>query len=136
MKEYKKSYLGLWLWVIGFCAASFSVLFFPEGTNNHLLIFVITNVISIGIFILLLMIYLLESVYWINGTTFEAAEKAGSERRKEFAMLHVKPFAFFAAAYLVYSTVSLLVNFPFGIDIAINCIGIIVAAFSTLKYKL
>ena len=133
--EYKKSYFGFWMWLIGFCGLYTLCCFLPK-LEIRLLIAILDNIMSIGIFILTLIIYITEKIYWYNSTDYETALNAGSERRKAFAMAHMKRFGGFAALYLVYSIISILTGIPYGIDITVAVIGTIVAALSTISIKL
>lgn len=135
MEVYKKSYTGFAVWLIGFCVVVVGVCFLPN-LSTQLTLAVVDNASTIGIFILTLLIYQTESVYWYNGTSYEDAKAAGSERRKAFAMAHMKRFGYFALAFLAYTVVSLMLGIPYGFDIVIACVGILIAALSTLKIKL
>ena len=42
----------------------------------------------------------------------------------------------FALVFLAYTVVSLMLGIPYGFDIVIACVGILIAALSTLKIKL
>ena len=75
-------------------------------------------------------------MYWINGVSFEQARDAGSERRRAFAMAHLKPFAVVALGYAAFTMVMHLCGVHFWIDIAVFCIALTGAAFSTIKIKL
>ena len=135
MEKYKKSYWGFVLWLIGFCVACFACVFLPK-TSTQILIAVIDNIMIIGCFILTFIIYKTEYVYWYNGTCYEEAKEAGTERRKKFALLHMKRFGYFALAFLIYSIVSVWIGLPYGIDIAVATIGIVGVAISTINIKL
>ena len=135
MEVYKKSYSGFVIWIIGFCVVVVGACFLPN-LSTQLTLAVVDNASTIGIFILTLLIYQTESVYWYNGTSYEDAKAAGSERRKAFAMAHMKRFGYFALAFLAYTVVSLMLGIPYGFDIVIACVGILIAALSTLRIKL
>lgn len=50
-------------------------------------------ILSIGLYILMLIIYKGEYVCWINGgPSYEEAKLAGSEKRKEYARAHLDKF--------------------------------------------
>ena len=51
-------------------------------------------------------------------------------------MAHMKRFGYFALVFLAYTVVSLTLGIPYGFDIVIACVGILIAALSTLKIKL
>ena len=135
MEVYKKSYTGFVIWLIGFCVLTVGACFLPN-LNTQLTLAVVDNACTIGIFILTFLIYQTEYVYWYNGTSYEDAKAAGSERRKAFALAHMKRFGYFALAFLAYTVVSLMLGIPYGFDIVIACVGILIAALSTLKIKL
>ncbi|MBE5938271.1 MAG: hypothetical protein E7265_09620 [Lachnospiraceae bacterium] len=135
MTEYKKSYLGFVIWIVAYCVCCFSVCFI--GINDvQIIIAIVDNFTTISLFLLTAIIYKTEAIYWYNGTEFEEAREAGSERRKRFAAAHMYRFGLFAAAFLVYSIISVFVGIPFGVDITIASVGIIAVAISTVNIKL
>lgn len=97
--EYRKSYRGLALWLAGYLAAALLPMLLPEGTDAGLVMRLVFNLTSAAIAALMWIIWRTESVYWINGTTFEQARDAGGERRRAFAAAHLKVFARFAVGY-------------------------------------
>lgn len=107
MKEYKKSYLGFVLWIIGFCIALSACAFLPE-TDIHITVAVLDNIMTVGCFILSFIIYKTEYVYWYNGTSYEDAKAAGTERRKKFALEHMKRFGFLQCVILFTVSLQLL----------------------------
>lgn len=135
MEVYKKSYTGFVLWLIVFCVISVGACFLPN-LSTQLTLAIVDNACTIGIFILTFLIYQTGYVYWYNSTSYEDAKAAGSERRKAFALAHMKRFGSFALAFLVYSVASLMVGLPYGFDIAIACVGILAVALSTINLKL
>ena len=86
--------------------------------------------------LLMLMIYVSEKVYWINGVTFEKAVEAGSERRKAFAKKHLTVFACAAAFFVVISAFLNAFHMHVMIDTAVFTVIEIIAAVRTIKYKL
>ena len=134
--EYRKSYRGLVLWLAGYTASAFSPLLVPEGTDAGLTLRLVQNLTSLGIVVLIWIIWRTESVYWINGVTFEQARDAGSERRRAFAAAHLKPFGLFALAYAAFSAFMQLRGYSLVIDIAVFTVGIIAVAISTTRIKL
>ena len=85
---------------------------------------------------LMAIIWKTESVYWINGTSFEQARDAGSDRRREFAAAHLRVFGRFALGYVVFSAIMQWRGVTWGVDLAVFCVGLIGAAIGTLKVKL
>lgn len=131
MKE-EKSYLGLVLWTIGYMAAVALCIFLPE----EWMLRGVMQVTSLGVCALILMIYVNEKVYWINGVTYEEALKAASADRKRFAMRHLKLFGGFAAAYLLFSILSAALHWSEWWDFFVGCIGLIAAAVASSSIKL
>lgn len=135
MEVYKKSYAGFVIWLIVFCAIVTGACFLPN-LSTQLTLAIVDNASTIGIFILTFMIYQTGYVYWYNSTSYEDAKAAGSKRRKAFALAHMKRFGYFALEFLVYTVISLMLGIPYGVDITIAWVGILIAAVSTLKIKL
>lgn len=135
MEVYKKSYAGFVIWLIAFCAIVIGACFLPN-LSTQLTLAIVDNASTIGIFILTFMIYQTGYVYWYNSTSYEDAKAAGSKRRKAFALAHMKRFGYFALEFLVYTVISLMLGIPYGVDITIAWVGILIAAVSTLKIKL
>lgn len=133
--EYKKSYRGFVIWMIAFCAAIFGAAYLSMP-DIHFTVALLGNIMTISIFLLAFIIYKTDSVYWYTGIEFEEARDAGRERRDKFALAHTKRFGYLAAAYLIYSIVSLLLNIPYGFDITLVLIVIVAAAISTINIKL
>ena len=94
------------------------------------------NIVVISIFVLSLIIYLTENVYWYNGVEFSEALEAGTEKRKAYALSHMKRFGGFTGIFIVYSCISILIGIPKGIDIIIAVVGLITTAISTIHIKL
>ena len=135
MEVYKKSYTGFVIWLIGFCVIVVGACFLPN-LGTQLTLAVVDNASTIGIFILTLMIYQTESVYWYNGTSYEDAKAVGSERRKAFALAHMKRFGYLALISLAYSVVSLMVGIPYGFDVTIACARFFSAAIVWLRNRI
>ena len=135
MKEYKKSYKGFVLWLTAFCAACFACAFF-EGVPTQILVAILDNVMTLSLFVLSFIVYKTEYIYWYNGTSYEAAKEAGTERRKKFALEHMKRFGYFALGFLVYSVVSVILGIPYWIDIVVVTVGIVAVAIGTMNIKL
>lgn len=133
--ELKKSYKGLVWWVIIFTAVLF-LFCFVRIEDEGLITRLICAEMNCGVAGLAYMIYRNEAVYWYNGTEYEEAVAAGSERRKAFAKKHLDRFAVCAAATLLYSSAAQALGWPFWIDIVLATVALIAAAISTVKIKL
>ncbi|MBE5786511.1 MAG: hypothetical protein E7324_03110 [Clostridiales bacterium] len=132
--ELKKSYKGLVFWVLGYTTAIFCPLFFTHDTA--LVIRLTMNITTAGMALLCGIILKTEAVYWFNGTEYEEAVKAGTERRKAFARKHFDVFFWFATLYFLFSVLMHLLQASFWIDFSVGCIGLIAAAISTIRFKL
>ena len=80
--EYRKSYRGLVLWLVGYTALSLAPTLLPEGTDPGIEIRLVLALTAAAVAGLMAIIWKTESVYWINGTSFEQARDAGSDRRR------------------------------------------------------
>ena len=134
--EYRKSYKGLVLWLVGYTALSLAPVLLPEGTDPGIEIRLVLALTAAAVAGLMAIIWKTESVYWINGTSFEQARDAGSDRRREFAAAHLRVFGRFALGYVVFSAIMQWRGVTWGVDLAVFCVGLIGAAIGTLKVKL
>ena len=134
--EYRKSYKGLVLWLVGYMALSLAPALLPEGTDPGIEIRLVLALTAAAVAGLMAIIWKTESVYWINGTSFEQARDAGSDRRREFAAAHLRVFGRFALGYVVFSAIMQWRGVTWGVDLAVFCVGLIAAAVGTLKVKL
>lgn len=134
--EYRKSYKGLVLWLVGYTALSLAPTLLPEGTDPGIEIRLVLALTAAAVAGLMAIIWKTESVYWINGTSFEQARDAGSDRRRVFAAAHLRVFGRFALGYVVFSAIMQWRGVTWGVDLAVFCVGLIGAAIGTLKVKL
>ena len=134
--EYRKSYKAFVIWLVVYLAAMFSPMLLPKDTDAGLVMRLVFNLTSLGLVVLMWIIWRTESVYWINGTTFEQARDAGSARRRAFALAHMKVFARFALGYAIFSIIMQLQNVGFVADIVAFCVGLIASALLTLRIRL
>ena len=131
----KKSYKGLWLWMILFLAGMFGLAFLPledEGLITRLLM----NFMTLSLALIAWVIAKADRIYWYTGMSFEEAEKAGPERRKRYAVRHFRRFGWLALGYLVFSMAAQYLNWGIGWDIALATLGVVAAALSTLSIRL
>lgn len=134
-KEYIKTWKPFIAWIIGFPIISIVIsLFLNTSAKISALIMLLITVISI--YILMLIIYKGEYVYWINGgPTYEEAKSGGSKRRKKYAKAHLDLFSKMTLVCIGYGLISIMLNFPIWIDIIIISGAIIVTAFATIPIK-
>ena len=132
---YRKTYTGFILWLIVFVIAMLAICFLPVQ-DEAVLIRLLTNLCSLAVAQLTWWIFRSERVYWYNGISFEEAEKAGSDRRKEYAFRHFRLFGGYALVALAATMAAHLAHLPWWVDFTFICIGLIAAAFRTMFYKL
>lgn len=132
---YRKTYTGFILWMIVFVIAMLAICFLPVE-DEAVLTRLLQNLCTISIAQLTWWIWRTERVYWYNGVTFEEAEKAGSERRKEYAFRHFRLFGGYALAALAVTMAAYLARLPWWVDFTVVTIGLIAAALRTMKYTL
>ncbi|MBR1815240.1 MAG: hypothetical protein IJ763_00910 [Lachnospiraceae bacterium] len=131
----KKSYLGVFIWSIIYCALCFGVVALPIK-DTDILVRIVYNITSVAMAVLAFIIYLNEKVFWYTGITYEQAVDAGSERRKIYALKHVKTFGIAAVIYLIVSLIITVFKASFAIDTVIFMVILLTAAISTMRFKL
>ena len=131
----KKSYTGFILWMVLYLGILFSMAFLPIE-NDGVMIRLILSFTALAVTGMMLIIYISEQVYWINGVTYEQAVDAGPERRKLFARRHLVRFGIFTAIYVLFAVVGQIIGIPFWIDIVVFTLGMIAAAISTINIRL
>lgn len=133
--EWKKSYKGLVLWLLGFLALTFALPFLPVE-NGRLLTRITLNLFSLAITLLCWLIYRSGYVYWYNGVTFEEATAAGPLRRKRYAWLHLRLFACAGLLFLIISVIAHLAGIGIWLDLVVFTAALVAAAIRTMWYKL
>ncbi len=131
----KKSYLGFIIWLIAYSALVTTPVFLPikdaAVLTRILLVFT-----AVAMVILMAMMYVWETVYWMSGVSYEQAVAAGSERRKRFAFLHLRMFGIYAVAYILFSVIAQFLHFDWWVDTVVFTVSLIVLAIFSPKYKL
>ncbi len=98
----KKSYKLFWAWTALFCIG-LTVLSLQEPQPSYFgQMKTIGLVICLLLDLLFVLIYVTESVYWINGVTYEQAVQAGSQARRRYALRHLLCFLGATAVYILY----------------------------------
>ena len=133
--ELKKSYTGFVVWMIVFTAGLMSFALLPTE-DGGLLTRGIMNWTTAAMAYLTWHIWRTEQIYWYNGTTFEEAEAAGSERRKAFAWKHFRIFGMSALVQTVLACAMQLLGWSAWIDFAAGTVGLCIASFMTVPIKL
>ena len=132
---YKKSYKGFVIGLIIYLLLLMSISLIP-GLNDQLAIRLIMLLTIWYMAALSFQVWRTEQIYWYNGTTFEAAEAAGSERRKEFAWRHFRIFGRFALIHTAVALAMTLLGWSAWIDFTVGTVGLCVACFLTMPIKL
>ena len=135
MDVYRKSYTAFVIWMVVFIAVLLMICFLPAD-DPALIMRLLVVLCTAGMAQLSWMIWRTERVYWYNGITFEDAEKAGSERRKEYALRHFRLFGRYAVITLAVAIGAHLLHIPWWIDFTVVMVGLVAAAFRTLGYRL
>ena len=81
-------------------------------------------------------IYVTENIYWINGLEYEKALLAGSERRKKFALQHLKRMGAATIFGLVLSGVSFIFGWNLWITYIVVVIIFVGVTISTINIEL
>lgn len=131
----KKSYKGFAAWLIAFIAALLALGLMPTP-DIALLMRLILLLMAWGIAALAFIIWRTEQVYWCNGTSYEEAEAAGSERRKEFAWKHLRLFGGYALGLSMLVSVMHLLGVSPWVDFTVGTGGLIAAGCCTMTIKL
>lgn len=131
----KKSYTGFAVWLIAFIAAM-CVLVPVMGKEFQLAMRLILLLMGWGIAVLAFITWRTEQVYWYNGTSYEEAAEAGSERRKAFAWKHLRVFGGYALGLSAFVALMQFVGASAWIDFTVGTVGLVAAAFFTIPIKL
>ena len=131
----KKSYAGFVWWMLGYIAGLAAIILLLPG-DAALQLRGLLGFTAADVALLAWIIWRTESVYWYNGTEYEDAVKAGSERRSAFAWKHFRIFGWYALGQIAFCLVMHLLGLPWWIDIIVFCVGLCAAAFSTMPIKL
>ena len=134
-KDYKESYKGL----IIFLVIHFSVLICGSLLSvwkDFLPLLLIANIITVGMTLLMYIMFLTENIYWMNGIEYEKAMLAGSKRRKDYALKHFKTLGKATLFGLMLTIVSIIFDWSQFIVFPIIFISFIIACISTVRFKL
>ena len=133
-KEYKKTYKPFIAWLIGFPIILMWVIKILPDSPIKISVLATLILTVVSLYLLMLIIYKGEYVYWINGgPTYEEAKEAGSEVRKKYAKEHLDIFFKILKVTLGYGIISFLLKLSIWIDIPIITLNVMVAAFATLS---
>ena len=124
----KKSYKLFIAWMAFFTMALYvcavnEVNFFGLGMvrTNCIVLYVLLD-------LLMLLIYAMQSIYWINGMTYEQAAAASADERRRYAFRHLRIFLAATVLYIGYCCIPASVLFLGGIGDSIVAGGILCAA--------
>lgn len=131
----KKSYKGFVIWLVLFCVVTVGTSFLPIH-DNGVITRIVYNICVWEITLLAYIIYKTEYVYWYNGTSYEEAVKAGSERRQKYAWMHLKRFVLFSIVFSLFSILANIFLLSFWVDTVVFFVGFVGVAISTIWIKL
>lgn len=131
----KKSYKGFVVGLLVYLALLLGIAFIP-AVDEQLPMRLVMLLTAWYMAALSFQVWLTEQVYWYNGTTFEAAEAAGSQRRKAFAWRHFRIFGRYALIQTAVALVMVLLGWSAWIDFSVGTVGLCIAAFMTMPIKL
>lgn len=135
-KQYKKTYKPLIAWLIGYPITAIIVGKSMSDLSTKISLLSSLVLMVIGLYILMLLVYKGEYVYWINGgPTYEEAKLAGCEKRKEFAQAHLDVFLKIMLVSFLYGIISFLLEFSPWIDILLISLILIIGALSTISIR-
>ena len=132
---YKKSYKGFVVGLLAYLALLLGIAFIP-AVDEQLPMRLIILLTAWYMAALSFQVWVTERIYWYNGTTFAAAEPAGSQRRKEFAWRHFRIFGRYALIQTAVTLAMVLLGWSAWIDFSVGTVGLCVAAFMTIPIKL
>ncbi len=135
-REYNKTYKPFVAWLIGYPVVAIIAGIGLSEVSIKVSVMASLMILVVSLYILILIIYRGEYVYWINGgPSFEEARSAGSEKRKEYAKAHLDIFFRLMLVSLFYGIISLYFEFSIWIDILIITLLVIRAGFSSIPIK-
>ena len=131
----KKSYAGFMVWLVLYVGAMLGIVLLPaEDINLQLrLLMLLTAWWMAG---LAFHVWRTEQIYWYNGTEYDAAVAAGSQRRKTFAWRYLRIFGILALVVTAVAAVTGLLGWSAWIDLTVCTVGLIAAAICTTKIRL
>lgn len=139
MEYQKKSYKLFILWIVFLfvllMAGGYLISEFYPNISSSILVKVEIMLINIALLVLFYIMYKTESIYWINGMSYNNAKSMSSEKRKKYAWEHLIMFLQGSIISLIYCIISYFINIPAPIDIIILTIVIIVSAIRTIPIK-
>ena len=139
MEYQKKSYKLFVLWIVFLfvllLGGGYLISEFYPNISSSILIKVEMMLINIALLVLFYIIYKTESIYWINGMSYNEAKSMSSDKRKKYAWEHLIMFLQGAIISLMYCIISYFIYISAPIDIIILTIIVIVSAIRTIPIK-
>lgn len=136
--QYKKSYVGLVVWIIVLIGGMIvgMPLLSTAVESEKVMVKLTLLVLVLSILLLMLVVHKGQYVYWMSGgPTYEEAKSSTPERRKRYTWRLLRVFLIFSAVSVCYLIISFLCELPVGIDIVVVCISIVVAAICTMGIR-
>lgn len=136
--EYKKTYKGFLYCLMMYLFILIGLSYVTQSgvINTYTTIYLILNITNIWILALTYIIYKTENIYWFTGIIYEDAKNAGSVRRKQYALKHLKIFGKFTVIYMLLNIIFVLLHINIIISTLVWIISLIATALLTMKYEL
>lgn len=138
MEYQKKSYKLLILWFaflfILLTSVNLIQVIYPD-ISTSIFIKILMMLLNVALLVLFYLIYKTESIYWINGMSYDKAKSMNSEQRKKYAWDHLIIFFQAFIVSFIYCIISYVLKFPMAIDIIIIPLVIVISAFRTVGIK-
>lgn len=135
---YQRTYRLLVLWIVALVPFMLLLGFGLEqiGLPEHILAKPLLWLVTLWLVGLFYIIYSTQTIYWINGISYQEAKEAGEDRRRAFALLHLNTFAKAGLLYSVYTLLSLVLVLSVWADTGVFLVLMVGAAIRTIPYKL
>lgn len=135
-KPYIKTYKPFIMWLINFPIVSVVISNWLSVGSVKIAVIINLMLLMIALYVLMLIIYKGEYVYWINGgPSFEQAKASSSEKRKAYAKAHLDIFKNAMWVSFGYAAISIILSLPMLLDTIATVLIIVVSAFRTMFIK-
>ena len=137
MENYQpKSYRLFIVWIICFVAILGAVGYLTSSLPAASSARLILMFACYGLLALFYLILKTESIYWINGVSYEQAAAAGSVRRRAYAKAHLQRFIAGGGVFLVLSSLFQMRGFSIWLDILVFLLILCFNAVYSMRIRL
>ncbi len=119
----KKSYKGLFIWLLCYLLLMVLIIFLPidDASVSTRIMFLMTNAMIV---ILMYIIYRTGNIYWFTTFSYEDAQKYDAETKKNYAKKVYLLFAKYFGIYLIFTILMQIFSISYWIDIVVFCISL------------